>query len=635
MKSRMRATAPSRNALPARRRVSHVNGEIDGGKKTRHKCWVCLSATHWPDQCTKFASMTVDERLKTAKDNHVCFSCLKKAGRDHRQANCSQRKQCSNVDKNGTQCTHNHHHLLHKPSISGLNLASLASQKDSLLPVVTANIAGPDGLYKRGNVLLDSGAQISLIRSDTADSLGLKGKDISVNIVKVGGEEEELHTKVYRVPVSGIDDSKKHSVRAIGIPYISEGAESISTNIITEQLGIPRNEIRRGKGQVDLLIGIDHAHMHTGPTKQSEHLVARKSPLGWVVFGSATGESGSTTSTLLHVKYATPVDLSDFWTTKAMGVEVKPCTCEEGKLSQLERQEKRMIEESATKLGNQWLVPYPWKHDPHTLPDNKSQAIKRLESTERRLLKNSDQAAAYNKKMVEMTEMNFSRKLSEEEEKGYKGPIHYISHHAVFKPDSKSTPVRIVFNSSASFQGHRLNDYWRKGPDLLNGLFGVILRFRENKVAVMADISKMYHRVLIPLQDQHVHRFLWRNLEIERPPDTYVMNVLTFGDKPAPAMAQVALQKTAEEGENEYPRAAQTIKDNSYMDDILDSVETKQEAKELTTAVDNILAKGGFQVKEWQSNEELNQASQEVDAEEIDVPSSTTDAKALGVVWNN
>ena len=114
----------------------------------------------------------------------------------------------------------------------------------------------------------------------------------------------------------------------------------------------------------------------------------------------------------------------------------------------------------------------------------------------------------------------------------------------------------------------------------------------------------MYHRVLIPLKDQHVHRFVWRNLEVDRPPDTYVMNVLTFGDKPALAMAQVALRKTAE-GESDSPRAAQTIKDNSYMDDILDSVQTNNEATELTAEIDGILEKGGFQVKGWTSNAEL------------------------------
>ena len=180
-----------------------------------------------------------------------------------------------------------------------------------------------------------------------------------------------------------------------------------------------------------------------------------------------------------------------------MGVTVKPCTCEGDKLSQSEREEKQAIEESAQRVGNQWMNPYPWKRDPKDLPDNKSQAMKRLESTERRLLNNPLQAAAYKDKMTEMEDMSFSRKLSEQEINDYKRPVHYISHHAVLRSESTSTPVRIVFNSSATYQGHKLNDYWQKGPDLLNGLFGVILRFRENKVALTADISKMYHRVLI------------------------------------------------------------------------------------------------------------------------------------------
>lgn len=90
----------------------------------------------------------------------------------------------------------------------------------------------------------------------------------------------------------------------------------------------------------------------------------------------------------------------------------------------------------------------------------------------------------------------------------------------------------------------------------MNDLFGVVLRFRENQVAFIGDISKMYHRIRIPEMDQHVHRFLWRNLQTHREPDVYVKTVLTFGDKPAPAMAQIALRKTAEKAKEAFPAAA-------------------------------------------------------------------------------
>lgn len=263
-----------------------------------------------------------------------------------------------------------------------------------------------------------------------------------------------------------------------------------------------------------------------------------------------------------------------------MGVSVKPCNCHTEKLSQIERKEAKIIEDSCEKVDNQWLIPHPWKRNPRELPDNKVQAFLKLEATERRLLKTPEQAKAYDLQMVEMKQLQFARKLTEEETKRYTGPVHYISHHEVLRPESKSIPVRIVFNSSAVFQGHKLNDYWMKGPDLLNDLFGVVLRCRENQVAFMGDISKMY---LIPESDQHMHRFLWRNLQTQRKPDVYVKTVLTFGDKPAPAMAQIALRKTANEVKETFPKASQFIKDNSYMDDICDSVHTEEEAQKLTT----------------------------------------------------
>jgi hypothetical protein len=41
-----------------------------------------------------------------------------------------------------------------------------------------------------------------------------------------------------------------------------------------------------------------------------------------------------------------------------MGIAVKPCVCGADKLSQIEREEKTLIEESAEKVGDQWMIPY-------------------------------------------------------------------------------------------------------------------------------------------------------------------------------------------------------------------------------------------------------------------------------------
>ena len=111
----------------------------------------------------------------------------------------------------------------------------------------------------------------------------------------------------------------------------------------------------------------------------------RKSLLGWVVFGIKSQKPSSETKQVLHVRFAPPVDISEFWKTESMGVAVSPCTCEAAKMSPLERAEMKIIEEACTLEDSKWTVEYPWKRDPTELPDNYAQVVSKMESMERRL----------------------------------------------------------------------------------------------------------------------------------------------------------------------------------------------------------------------------------------------------------
>ena len=96
-------------------------------------------------------------------------------------------------------------------------------------------------------------------------------------------------------------------------------------------------------------------------------------------------------------------------------------------MSQIEREEAKIIEDSCEKVGDQWLIPYPWKRDPKSLLDNKVQAVKKLQATEQRLVKSPEIVKAYQQQVKEMNELKFARKLSDIEIKGYKGPVHCVS----------------------------------------------------------------------------------------------------------------------------------------------------------------------------------------------------------------
>ncbi len=86
--------------------------------------------------------------------------------------------------------------LLHQSTKAKVGVASINENQEALFPIISANICGAKKLYKLGNVLFDSGAQISLIKQETAENRGLKGKDASITITEAGGQEENVKTRI-------------------------------------------------------------------------------------------------------------------------------------------------------------------------------------------------------------------------------------------------------------------------------------------------------------------------------------------------------------------------------------------------------------------------------------------------------
>jgi len=143
-------------------------------------------------------------------------------------------------------------------------------------------------------------------------------------------------------------------------------------------------------------------------------------------------------------------------------------------------------------------------------------------------------------------------------------------------------------------------------------MLGILIRFRENEVTLTGDIKKMYHAVKITELDQHTHRFLWRNMCVDKEP-VHTSSV-SFGDKPAGNIATTELLKTAEMKRKEFSTAADLISKNSYVD-IIDSVKTMDEAVKTTHEADEILLSGGFEIKNWiiSKNPNLNHSYESED----------------------
>ena len=131
-------------------------------------------------------------------------------------------------------------------SATALSVSCLTSSQQAILPVVLVEILGSGNIKKQGNLLLDSGAQVSLITLSVADELGLKGKEVNITISKIGGEEEELTTKLFRVRIQSLaNQSVTHTVTAVGIPCISSDITEKKLSHVAGIFGL----LRRGNPQ--------------------------------------------------------------------------------------------------------------------------------------------------------------------------------------------------------------------------------------------------------------------------------------------------------------------------------------------------------------------------------------------------
>ena len=52
-------------------------------------------------------------------------------------------------------------------------------------------------------------------------------------------------------------------------------------------------------------------------------------------------------------------------------------------------------------------------------------------------------------------------------------------------------------------------------------MFSILVRFRKELVALVGDVSQMYHQLVLTLEDRLLHKFLWRNLDQSKEPEVY------------------------------------------------------------------------------------------------------------------
>ena len=213
----------------------------------------------------------------------------------------------------------------------------------------------------------------------------------------------------------------------------------------------------------------------------------------------------------------------------------------------------------------------------------------------------------------------------------------YLPLHPVVHPH-KPGKVRRVLNGAAKFQGQSLNNLLLTGPDLLQNLIHILIRFRQHPHAVSADIEGMFLQVGVIPDDRPSLRFLWReDPASEVAVFQYVRH--TFGSKDSPTCANCALRRTATDNASQFPEAAQSVINNFYMDDYLESSPTAEKATQKAKDLVKLLSLGGFKLTKFVSNVPTIPPQLEADptspTEGKKIPSTENASHVLGLKWNH
>ena len=263
---------------------------------------------------------------------------------------------------------------------------------------------------------------------------------------------------------------------------------------------------------------------------------------------------------------------------------------------------EKIFQETTTRgPDGKFIVKFPFKEDILTLGNSEAIALKRLSGVEARLARQPELRPQYEEFMEDYETQGHMEEIPGNDNNNKKAT--YLPHHPVVRTSALTTKLRVVFDASCKTDnGKSLNDQQLVGPVVQDDLVSQLTRFRLHKVAINGDIAQMYRQIWIHPDQQDYQRILWRR----RPEDQIVsfrLKTVTYGTASAPWLATRCLNKIADEIQDSQPRAAEIIRSEFYVDDLLSGADSIKEAMEIQEEVNQVLQSYGFPLRKWASNE--------------------------------
>ncbi|XP_074026910.1 uncharacterized protein [Leptinotarsa decemlineata] len=353
--------------------------------------------------------------------------------------------------------------------------------------------------------------------------------------------------------------------------------------------------------QIDLLLGADvfQRILLDGRIRGDENLpTALNTSFGWILFGKVGEVQQKNVNSFLNIVEMARLEnaIKKFWELEE--IPNKPIISEEDKMC-----EDIFLKTTIRTDTGRFMVSLPFKETSNLKFENSREiALRRFFSLEKRLHRETDLCVEYSKIFSEYIESGYMEKIPDSELNAF--PSYYIPHTCVFKPDSSTSKVRVVFDASTKCSNNfSLNDVLMKGPKLQKNISAILLNFRLHAIAFTSDISRMYLRILINPANRDFQRLFWR-FTPQEPLIEYRLCTVTFGVVSSPWLALRTLAQLANDESLRFPLASRILlSDSIYVDDVIGGCNSLDEALEIQRQLIELCRKGGFHLKKWSNKE--------------------------------
>ncbi|XP_065093209.1 uncharacterized protein LOC135713919 [Ochlerotatus camptorhynchus] len=565
------------------------------------ECVNCSKFGHRIRDCGEFKALSIDNRWRKIRSLGVCQNCLFRHGR----------RSCRVITRCGIDgCQYRHHPLLHSTQRSSSAVTQVADNhthrlltSSVLFRIVPVTLYGNSGQVNTF-AFLDEGSSLTLIEGELVNQLGITGRPQPL-CLRWTANTSRTEKSSQSVSISISREGKERKFTIVGartVECLNLPTQSFHLENAAERFKhlkhLPLKSYQDATPRI--LIGLDNLRLAL-PLKVREGdgsgPVAAKTRLGWCVYGQQQQLEQESYS--FHVCECTKNEelhetVKQFFAVDEVGA-ANPI------LSAEDQRAQELLEQTTRRVGDRYETGLLWRKDHVELPESYPMALSRMKCLERRMERDSTLKQKIQQQVRDYVIKGYAHVASDAElERADPRRVWYLPLGAVTNP-KKPEKVRIIWDAAAKVDGLSLNSHLLKGPDQLTFLPAVLFRFRQFHIAVSADIAEMFHQILMIARDKQSLRFLFR-FDPTLPPIVYVMDVATFGATCSPASAQFVKNLNAKEHSQQYPRAAQRIVDNHYVDDYLDSFGDVEEAKQIAAEVRLVHRNGGFVLRNWNAN---------------------------------